>query len=674
MSDNLLRIGTSAVLANSTLLNTTSNNIANINTEGYVRQRTEFESQILGLGVGKGSTERLISEFTLKQLRRDTSNYSFAQQYVTEANRVDALFSNPANSIATGINDLFKQFQVANNEPATLANRQLIIGSSQALLEQFNTLSSLVLDQESFVNQQLDIYSRETNAYIKQIASLNAEIVSYGTGASKPVPLDLLDKRDLAIQKLSEMVELKVLTADNGEKLVSLASGQSLVVENGNFSLMALRGEPDPSRRELSLEYNAIPNIKRQVDINDVGGKIGGLLAFREDILLPTQNRLGQLALSMTDAMNTHNRLGMNLNGEIGGNLFNLPVTNGFAFADNAGGGAVSVAIEPGQGKNLPPNDFLLTVEAGAVRIQALDAKGEIVIGSDKVVAVGGFPATIRSADANDDLYGLEITLTGTPAVGDKFELKPLSTASRTLSLATTRPEDIALASPVRTEFNVNNLGNAKIEGLTVTNTTPASLPDYGFGSPSGLINGPWSMTYVGGNTFEIVDNVGNPVATAAFGSNQYQDIFAQSGINPHPGFDFSVTGVPSVGDTFSISFNDGGFNDNRNGLALSALQTAQTTRLNPLSAPNSANAVNFNQSYGDMVSLIGERTSQGRNNEAAGKALLEQTTAWYESLSGVSLDEEASNLIRFQQTYAAAAQIISTSQTVFDTLLAAVR
>ena len=143
MSDNLLRIGTSAILANTTLLNTTSNNIANINTEGYTRQRTEFESQILGLGVGKGTTERLVSEFTQKQLRRDTSNYNFAQQYVTEANRVDALFSNPANSIATGINDLFKQFQIANNEPATVANRQLIIGSSQALLDKFNTLSSI---------------------------------------------------------------------------------------------------------------------------------------------------------------------------------------------------------------------------------------------------------------------------------------------------------------------------------------------------------------------------------------------------------------------------------------------------------------------------------------------------------------------------------------------------
>lgn len=672
MSDNLLRIGTSAILANSTLLNTTSNNIANINTEGYVRQRTEFESQILGLGVGKGTTERLVSDFTLKQLRRDTSNYSYAQQYVTEANRVDALFSNPANSIATGINDLFKQFQIANNEPATLANRQLIIGSSQALLDKFSTLSSLVLDQENFVNQQLDIYTSETNGYIKQIADLNLEIASFGTGNSRPVPLDLLDKRDLAIKNLAEMVEIRTLDADNGEKLVFLGTGQSLVVERGQFNLMTLRGDPDPAERDLKLQLSARTSVERDIDIEALGGKIGGLLKFREEILVPTQNRLGQLALSMTDAMNSQNRLGMNLNGEIGGNLFTLPVSSGFAFSSNAGTGAVTVAIEQGEGESLPPNDFLLTVEAGQVRIQAIDVKGEVIVGSDKVVPVGGFPVTISSADAGGDLYGLELTLTGAPAVGDQFELKPLSTASRTLNLATTRPEDIALASPVRTEFTVTNLGNAQVEGLTVTDTSPVTLPAYGFDTPSGLINGPWTMTYVGGDTFEIVDNLGNPVATAAFGSNQYQDIFAQAGVPV--GFDFSVTGVPAIGDTFNISFNDGGFNDNRNGLALSARQTAQTTRLNPLSVPGGVNSVSFNQSYGDMVSLIGERTNQARNNEAAGKALLEQTTAWYESLSGVSLDEEASNLVRFQQTYAAAARIISTSQTVFDTLLAAAR
>lgn len=672
MSDNLLRIGTSAILANTTLLNTTSNNIANINTEGYTRQRTEFESQILGLGVGKGTTERLVSEFTQKQLRRDTSNYNFAQQYVTEANRVDALFSNPANSIATGINDLFKQFQIANNEPATVANRQLIIGSSQALLDKFNTLSSLVLDQDNFVNQQLDIYTGEANAYIKQIADLNIEIASFGTGASRPVPLDLLDKRDLAIKNLSEMVDIRTLDADNGEKLVFLATGQSLVVERGDFSLMALRGDPDPAERELKLQLSSRSSVERDIDIDLVGGKIGGLLSFREEILVPTQNRLGQLALSMTDALNTQNRLGMDLNGKIGGNLFTLPVSSGFALSDNTGTGNVDVTIEPGQGGSLPPNDFLLTVEAGGVRIQALDSAGKVVAGSDKVVAVGGYPATINSADAGGDFYGLEITLSAGLAVGDQFELKPLSTASRTVQMATTRPEDIALAAPVRTEFTVNNIGNAQISDLTVTDTTPATLPAYGFDTPSGLINGPWTMTYVGGNSFEIVDNLGNPVATSTYPSGQYQDIFAQAGVDV--GFDFSVSGVPNVGDTFTISFNDGGFNDNRNGLALSAIQTEQTTRLNPLSSPTGTNSVNFNQSYAQMVSLIGERTSQGRNSEAATGALLAQTTAWYESLSGVSLDEEASNLVRFQQTYAAAARIISTSQTVFDTLLAAAR
>lgn len=672
MSDNLLKIGTSAILANSTLLNTTSNNIANINTEGYVRQRTEFDAQILGLGVGKGTTERLVSEFTLKQMRRDMSHYSYAQQYVAEANRVDALFSNPANSISTGINDLYKQIQIANNEPATLANRQLIIGSSQALLDKFNTLSGLVLDQESFVNQQLDIYSSETNAYIKQIADLNIEIAAYGKGHSRAIPLDLLDKRDMAISNLSKMIEIRTLDAANGEKLVFMATGQSLVVEQGEFNLITMRGSPDPNERELKLQLSAKNSVERDIDIDMLGGKIGGLLKFREEILAPTQARLGQLALSLADAMNSQNRLGMNLNGELGGNLFNLPKFTGFAHTENTGAGMVNLAIEPGHGKSLPPNDFLLTVEPTGVRVQALDLQGKVIVGSDKVIPVASYPATINSLDAAGDLYGLEITISGVPATGDQFTLKPLSTAARQLTLATTRPEDVALASPVRTEFNVTNLGNSQINDLKVSNTTPATAPDYGFTAPSGLVNGPWTMTYTGNDTFEIVDSNGDPIATATFGSSQYQNIFAQAGVDV--GFDFSVTGVPNVGDSFTISYNSGGFNDNRNGLALSAVQTAESTRLNALSVSGGVNSVNFNQSYAEMVSLIGERTSQARNNEAASKALLDQTTAWYESLSGVSLDEEASNLVRFQQSYAAAARIISTSQTVFDTLLQAVR
>ena len=131
---------------------------------------------------------------------------------------------------------------------------------------------------------------------------------------------------------------------------------------------------------------------------------------------------------------------------------------------------------------------------------------------------------------------------------------------------------------------------------------------------------------------------------------------------------------MPKEGDTFEIAFNQNGYNDNRNGLALAALQTDSTTRRNAVTVPNAVNKYSFNQSYATMVGTIGERTRQARTSEEANAAILEQTTLWYESLSGVSLDEEAANLVRFQQSYAAASKIISTSQTVFDTLLQAVR
>lgn len=672
MSDNLLKIGTSAVLANAMLLNTTSNNIANINTPGYVRQRTEFEAQQFGLGVGRGTTERLVSEFTLKQMRRDTSNYAFSQQYVSEANRVDALFSNPANSIATGMNDLFAQIQTANNDPTQLSNRQLIIGSAQALLDRFEGMSNLILDQENFINEQLDIYVNEANDLIKQIGVYNRDIAAYADGATRPVPLDLLDKRDKAILELSEMLEIRTLDAANGEKLVFMAEGQSLVVEQGDFRLLSLRGDPDPSRKELQLQLNSNASVLRDVNVKDIGGKLGAIVAFREEILDPVQQQLGQLALSLADAMNNQNKLGMTLNGVLGQDIFRLPVFNGLSFANNSGNAGISLTLEPGKGSQLPPNDFLVTITgADEVTVQALDTKGNVIPGSDKIINGLNFAVdqTLTSASSPDgDLFGLQIELTAGAAVGDQFMLKPLSSASRQLQMATNRAEDIALATPIRGNFDVTNLGNGRIENINVknTDTTPAFLAD-----------APYSIVYTGGNSFDIYDST-TPVpvllGTANFSNNNYVNVLAEAGIEVSKGFDFSISGVPKEGDTFVIEFNENGYNDNRNGLALAALQTDSTTRRNAVTVPNAVNKYSFNQSYATMVGTIGERTRQARTSEEANAAILEQTTLWYESLSGVSLDEEAANLVRFQQSYAAASKIISTSQTVFDTLLQAVR
>lgn len=678
---SLLNIGKSAVLANSVLLSTTSNNIANINTPGYVRQRTEFVSQQLGLGVGQGTTERLVSDFTQKQVRRDTTNASYSSQYLAEANRLDALFSNAANSIATGMNNVFQQLQTANNDPTQLSNRQLVLGTSQSLLDQFESMSTLISDQEQFLNQQLDVYVQEVNDLIGQISAYNNDIAAYGSSSSRPIPLDLLDRRDNAILKLSEYMEIQTLDANSGEKLVFMGSGQALVVENGEFNLLSLRGEPDPNDRDIRLTLQGNSAVTQQVSAEGVGGKIGALTDYRLQVLNPVQKQLGQLAYTLADSMNSQNKLGLTLNGTIGKDLFTLPTSQGLAYSSNTSNAKVLVEIEPGRSNQLPPNDFLVEVlDANTISVIPLNDMGQPQTEFAKTLtSATGFPATFTAENtgSDDDLFGLKLTI-GAANAGDKFELKPLSSAARNMSMATTRAEDVALASPLRGDFTANNLGNAKVEAVKVFNTDPASSA---FGSSS-LSDGPYTVTYLGQDSvtnehrFEIKDGADTVLGETRFANTNFNNMLANSSpdLKEQLGFDFNLTGVPSVGDTFTLSYNENGFNDNRNGLAMAALQNDALVRRNPTAAGSAINQYSFNQSYATMVGNIGERTRQARTSDEANSAILQQSVLWYESLSGVNLDEEAADLIRFQQSYAAAAKIIQTSQTIFDTLLQSVR
>ena len=103
MSFNLMNIGTSGIRSSTELLQTTSKNIANLNTEGYVRERTEHVTLSNGQ-VGRGETVRLLNEFAQRQLNRDISNTTFYEQFVNEAERVDLLFAEESNSLANSIN------------------------------------------------------------------------------------------------------------------------------------------------------------------------------------------------------------------------------------------------------------------------------------------------------------------------------------------------------------------------------------------------------------------------------------------------------------------------------------------------------------------------------------------------------------------------------------------
>lgn len=671
MSFNLLNIANSGVRASSELLQTTSKNITNVNTEGYVRERTDHRT-LFHNQVGLGQTFRLVNDFAQQQLNRDVSNLAFFNQFVDESARVDSLFAEESNSLATSLNSLFGSLQESLNQPSSSVSRSLFFNDAQGYIDQLGRLSGIVFDQKTIVNDQLEIYSDEANSLITKISELNLAIASGSSGPDGSALNSTINQRDLAIKELAEYIDIETLDGPNGEKLVFMGTGEAVVMENGAFNLFSLSGDPDPNFKDLKLDVNGGNAIPIEVNTSLLKGKIGGLLAYREEVLIPSQNKLGQMSLAMADAFNEQNKLGLDADGELGGDLFTIPTAGAYAFAANTGTAQVTGTLEPGKGAEIPASDFLIEyTAANQITVSALDKYGDpvgtpivanVVAGqADSTTAVGG------------ELFGLQINLTAGANVGDQFELKLNADASVNLQLATTRPEDLALASPIRTNSDLNNRGTGSISSGVVTDT---SAPGFTAGPPPTLTNGTITITKTANpNEFIVADGANTATVTLA---PDYNNVLAQAAaITPAfgtYGFDFDLEGVPSNGDQFNVEFNTGGFDDNRNGLLLAGLQDKELVRANVVSSPNGDNLTKLNEAYGNLITDVGIKTSQAKTNQVAFEALENQSNAWYESVSGVNLDEEAANLLRYQQSYAAAAQVLSTAGTVFDTLLNAAR
>ena len=688
MSFNLLNIASSGVRASSELLQTTSKNIANVNTEGYVRERTEFTTMVDNQ-VGRGETYRLLNEFAQSQLNRDTSNKSFFDQFITEANRVDTIFSEESNNLSTGINSLFNNVQEALNQPSSTVARSLVMTDAQSLIDQMDRLSGIVLDQKSVVNEQLEIFSDEANSLIQSISTLNQNIAAVNGTNNAADASSTYNERDKAIRDLSELIDIETLDGPNGEKLVFMGTGEAVVMQNGAFNLFSMTGDPDPNFKEFTLDVNGGKAVPLEVDVSKLKGKIGGLLAFRDDILVPAQNQIGQMGLAIADAFNEQNKLGMDATGQLGGNIFNIPSVGAYAYQANTGDAGMTATVEPGKGSELPASDFIITyTSATSVSIQPVDNKGEplgdpsvadipadgIINADDIRNAVPYQAATATTPEVLatvKDSFGLQLNIdtTKTGNVGDQFQIKLNSDSASSITLATGRAEDLALASPIRTANSIDNTGTATISAGEVTSVTSG-----GFTTAPGLTNGGITLVKTGtANEYQISDE--NNTATTIIIPPPGNNVLSQAG-TPYSdyGFDFDIEGTPATGDTFTLEFNEGGFDDNRNGLKLAELQNGELVRLNVETTATADNHKTFNQAYSGLVSDIGVITGQAITSGSAFNALAEQSEAWYESLSGVNLDEEAANLLRFQQSYSASAQVLAAAQEIFDTLLNAAR
>ena len=666
---DLFNIGLSGLRASQTNLSVTGQNITNVNTPGYSRQtavQTAREPSFSGVGyIGNGTTiadvNRIYNEFLTGQVRTSTSINSEVTAFQSQMEELNTLLSSTATGITPGMQNFFDALQTSIEDPASLAGRQLFLSESEGLASRFNTVHERLSTQTQFIGQQMGTLADQVSRLATSIAGYNDAIGRAAANGAQPN--DLLDARDEAVRQLSGLIGVTVVKQDQNSINIFIGSGQPLVVGKEASSLTAETGLSDPERTELFL----VSGVSKQGITNLVsGGELGGLVRYRRDVLDQAMNSVGRLALSIASEVNDQLGKGLDLNGKAGSPLF-LDIN--------------SEAQIESRSRGRPTNSSDATLDIRITDTSQLTTSDyEVVYSSPTEFSVRRLsdnepfgPFIVDPAVDPADSFvvdGFSIALnpgSGQVSAGDRFLLTPTRSAAGAMDAVMKQPQELGFAAPAKAEVGLENRGNAKVSQPTLIaspqpidpETIQAFLPiEATYDEALKQLN----LSYTDPTDPDVrvpmapIENV-EPGKTNTFELEvgEYK-------------FSMSMTGTPLNEDRFDVSLNTGQ-SDNRNALILSNLQSDKV-----LGQANGAAGYSFADGYGDLVQRVATFTAQARSDSEASGAVLKQAQNNRDSVSAVNLDEEAANLIKFEQYYNASAQVIQIARSVFDTLINSIR
>ncbi|CAE6929848.1 Flagellar hook-associated protein flgK [Pseudomonas marincola] len=677
---DLLNIGLSGLSSNKTSLAVTGHNITNVNTPGFTRQSTVQGArtpQYTGAGfIGSGTTltdvRRSYSEFLTNQVRSSTSLSSDVEAYKAQIEQLDSLLAGSTTGISPAIQNFFSALQTAAEDPSNIPARQLVLSQAEGLARRFNTVSDRITEQNSFINTQMSAVTDQINRLSGSIASLNDAIAK--SAANGQQPNDLLDAREEAVRQLATYVGVTTVPQDDNTVNIFIGTGQPLVVGSSANRLEATAGKEDPSRFEIEF----VSGTSRQGVTSLIsGGELGGLVRYRSETLDPTLNSLGRLALSISDQINSQLGQGVDLKGQAGSSLFGDYNTADLAAlrVKSASGntGTASPALYIGDTESLTTSDYRLEFDGTNYTARRISDGAKID------VQVTALPApstevslTFTDSAGRDQGFNVQIDPSGVQK-GDVFQLQPTRRAAGTIEVTLDQPDQLAFAAPIRSingslDANGNIIGDNRGTGVMsqptlVSNGSALDIAalqgfskELSYDATTGFtVAAPDTLTLKGGGSF--VPGQVNTYTLTSGGQT----------------IEFTISGKPEQGDTFTLAFNATGVSDNRNALQLVDLQNKQVIGVDP-TVTGIATGSSFTDSYGDTVERVGTLTAQARQDSEATTAILKQATDNRDSLSAVNLDEEAANLIKFEQYYNASAQVIQVARSLFDTLIGTFR
>lgn len=667
---DLLQTGLSGIYSSQAKLNTTSHNIANISTEGYSRQSVLTETagaerygdSFIGQGSIVASVERAYDKFAFTENNINTSQLAYATEIYQQNNQIDLLISNESTSITQPVLNMFESMSGVADNPNMLETRTVFLESAANMVNQYNRIYDNLEIQYSNINSDIENTAKAVTALGENIASLNLQISAVLGNSGNDNANDLLDQRDKAINDLSEFVDVSIVATDNAMVNVYIGSGQALIMGSNALQLTTVSGDPDPLRKELALTNGKSTAL---IDGERLGGKIAGLFDTRNNDLERAFNQLGQNVIGLTHSINEQQKEGMTLNGEIGDNIFNDvnsdDAMKSRVLSHNDGLGDVQFSVRIDDLSALTPDEFDLVVDsydsaAGSISFTSTNR----TTGVSNSFSIADLSSTQR-IEIPDSGLSLGIDSITSLTAGKSFTLQPTRTAAKDVTLEQTDSSMVAAAdSELKTSASSDNTGSGVLRTSSILGNTLSLDED----NPLVTIDIRDIDSTTGNITYNVLDENGNDLLssdeTVDFDLLTGKATFAFSGIEVE-----LTSGSLEIGDQFNIEYNETGDGDNRNIMKMADLQTQKIM--------NDGKAT-FADVYNGMLSEVGSKTANADIAMQSATILQTQSYDRIQSLSGVNMDEEAANLLQFQQHYSAAARVITVASEIFDTILQAAR
>lgn len=631
MGNGILDIAVSGLASAQNQLLTASHNISNAGTPGFNRQQVLLSTNtpqsggagFIGRGVHSSTVQRIYNQFLASQsLQIQTQSQSLDSNYA-QIKQLDNMFAETTSGLSPTLQNFFSAVHDVATNPAVIPSRQSMLSNADALVARFHSMDQRMSQIREGINTQITSTVVHINSLAKQIGEINKQII-WAEGAAGGQPAnDMLDQRDELINQLNKLVNTDTVRQNDGTLNVYIANGQALVVGAQTLSLEAIKSPDSPDNLTIGL-VNGNSTIQLPED-QISGGTLGGLMSFRSTSLDNAQNSLGRIAITLAQTFNAQHQLGMDLNGDMGTNFFTLPSPKVISASTNNIASNITAAISDYSA--LTTSDYEFSYDGTNYTLTRL---------SDNVSATssGALPLT---------LDGISVT-SATMLASERFRIQPTVNGAKDINVNITDTTKIAAAGPNRTSAATTNTGTGIISAGTVN---PLPL-DTNLQQPLTIT---FHTPYDG--YFDVAGT-----GTGLPATNQAYTAGADISFN---GYTFQISGSPAAGDVFTVTPNDNGVADNRNILLLGALQATNTLE---------NGTANYQTAYGQLVSQVGNKTRELEVTSKAQANLLAQTEESIQSVSGVNLDEEAANLLRYQQAYQASSKVIEMSSTLFDSIL----